>query len=96
MRIRKSKTLTPAARIKAANERTSTALFVFEQAAVELDGAADDLNVIEAETAYEAQVLRAQAEALDAQSYAAFERAEQVREQAETIRGLVGMTTGNA
>lgn len=96
MQIRKSKTLTPADRIAKANERTGTALFVFEQAAVELESATDDFRAIEADLSAQSEALRLQADALEAQAYAAFERGEQTQEQAQTIRGLIGTTTGTA
>jgi hypothetical protein len=107
VQIRKRKTLTPAERIEAANQQTSTALFVFEQAAVSLDMAASDFQAIDADLQAEAEAkrieareisrrLRSEAYALENQATVAFERSEQAIEQAETIRGLLGIATGNA
>lgn len=93
MKIKKSKTVSPAARIQIANERTGTALFVFEQAAVELEFAAAEFAAIEDDLNAQAAQKRVEARALDAQSDAAFERSVEVSEQAAKIRGLIGSTS---
>lgn len=94
--FKRNKIQTPAQRIQAANDLTGTALFVFEQAAVSLEIASDDFRAIEADLNAEALAARLQADALEEQAYVSFQRAEQTREQAETIRGLIGTTTGTA
>lgn len=91
MQIRKKKTITPAQRIQAANERTGFALTVFEGVVGELENAAEDFFAIEEDSHAQAERLHLKAEALTAQGEASYDRGTEVSIQADNIRRLIGL-----
>lgn len=89
MAIRKKRALTPQQRIAAANERTGTALFVFEQAATELEAASNQHFVAADELREQINALYQQADALDVLVDKAEADGRTTEVQAEKIRALV-------